>query len=51
MDNHIGAIWYFIHDYNAHLERVGGSPLLADHYQISMPDLVSAVINLLLDRP
>jgi hypothetical protein len=22
MDNHIGAIWYFIHDYNAHLERV-----------------------------
>ncbi|TRT70559.1 MAG: IS1 family transposase, partial [Microcystis sp. M_QC_C_20170808_M3Col] len=21
MDNHIGAIWYFIHDYNAQLAR------------------------------
>jgi IS1 family transposase len=33
MDNHIDAIWYFIHDYNAHLEKVWGSPLLADHYR------------------
>lgn len=34
LNNHIGAIWYFIHGYNAELTKTCSSPLLPYHYQV-----------------
>lgn len=33
LNNHIGAIWYFIHGYNAELTKTCSSPLLPYHYR------------------
>ena len=32
LENHIGAIWYFIHDYNSRIATVWAFSLLSDHY-------------------
>jgi hypothetical protein len=49
MDNHIGAIWYFIHDYNAQqLQSIKLPSLLPNHHPKLMADSLKKYLSLLV---
>ena len=51
LNNHIGAIWYFIHGYNAELDRILASPLFPYNYHTSELSASHIIFGMSISRP